>query len=139
MEDLLQEFWVENLPINGEFLENKIGKVKAGAPISEIVNGVQQPGVGALFNANNYIFGLIWENYSIYQFDSHSKNDNDNLSISCTAVYLKFDTLYSLESCVRSVYSNTFLLNLCSQLQFIKLHCTVNAKNAVKYELKKEY
>ena len=43
MEDLLQEFLVENLPINGEFLENKIGKVKAGAPISEIVNGV---GVG---------------------------------------------------------------------------------------------
>ena len=42
----------------------------------------------------------------MYLFDSLSKDENDNLSSSATAVLLKFDTLYSLENYIRSVYYN---------------------------------
>ena len=68
MEDLPQDFLVENSCINVEFLENKTKEVTAVVYlifISEIVNGVQQVGAGALLNANNYILGLIWRNDSI--------------------------------------------------------------------------
>ena len=51
MEDLLQEFLVENSFLNVEFLENNTGKITAKAyliSISEIVSGFQQIGAGAL-------------------------------------------------------------------------------------------
>ena len=35
---------------------------------------------GVLLIVNNYILGLIWGNDSIYLFDSHSKDENDNVS-----------------------------------------------------------
>ena len=101
------------------FLENKAGEITARAyliSISEIVNGVQQFGAGALLIAKNYILGLIWRNDSIYLFDSHSKDENGNISSFVTAVLLNFDTLYSLENCVRSVCYNTFLLTLYFQV-----------------------
>ena len=47
---------------------------------------------------NDYILGLIYENDSMYLFDSHSKDENDNLSSFGTVTLLKFDTLYSLEN-----------------------------------------
>ena len=102
--------------------------------ISEIVNVVQQFGAGALLIAKNYILGLIWRNDSIYLFDSHSKDENGNLSSFVTAVLLNFDALYSLEKYVRSVCYNTFFLTLYFQVQFIKVHCTAIAS----YELKKQ-
>ena len=34
----------------------------------------------------------------IYLFDSHSKDENDNLSNSGTAVFLKLDSLHSLKN-----------------------------------------
>ena len=74
----------------------------------------------------------------LYLFASHSKDENDNLSSSGTAVLLKFDTLYSQENYVRSVYWNSLPLTLYFQVQFMKVHCTANAKNTIKYELKKE-
>ena len=40
----------------------------------------------------------------LYLFDSRSKDENGNLSSSGTAVLLKFDTLYSQENYVRSIY-----------------------------------
>ena len=92
-------------------------------------------GVGALLTVNNYILGLMWGNDSIYIFDSHSKDENGNLSSSGTAVLLKYNTLYSLENYIRSIYYNTFLLTLYFQVQFIKVHCTANAKNVNKYKL----
>ena len=98
IEDLPQEFLIENSLINVQFLKNKTGEITDGAyllPISEIVNSVQHIGTGALLVVNNYILGLIWGNDSIY---SHSKDENDNLSSSGTAVLLKFDLLYSLEN-----------------------------------------
>ena len=59
LEDLAQEFLVENSSANVKLLQNKIGEVTAGAyliSISEIVNSVQQIGAGALFIVKNYIF-----------------------------------------------------------------------------------
>ena len=76
-------------------------------------------GVGALLTVNNYILGLMWGNDYIYIFDSHSKDENGNLSSSGTAVLLKYNTLYSLENYIRSIYYNTFLLTLYFQVQFI--------------------
>ena len=101
IEDLPQEFLIENSLINVQFLENKTGEITAGAyllSIAKIVNSVQHIGTGALLIVNNYILGLIWGNDSIYLFDSHSKDENDNLSSSGTAILLKFDSLYSLKN-----------------------------------------
>ena len=68
--------------------------------------------VVSLLIANNYILDLIWGYGSIYLFHSHSEDENGNLSSSNAAVILKFDTLYSLEKYLRSVYYNTFPLPL---------------------------
>ena len=106
--------------------------------VSEIVNSVQHVRTGALIIVSNYNLGLIWGNDSIYLFDSHSKYENGNLSSRGAAVLLIFDTLYLLENYVRSVYYNTFSLTLYSRMKFLKIHCTANAKNAIKYELKKK-
>ena len=46
--------------------------------------------------------------------------------------------LYLLENYVKSVYYNIFPLTLYFQVQFIKFPCTATAKNAIKYELKKD-
>ena len=57
MEDLLQEYLVENSPLNMEFLENKTEEIVAGAYListSEIVNGVQQIEASALLTTGNY-------------------------------------------------------------------------------------
>ena len=127
--------------MNIEFLENKTGEITAGAyllSIAEIVSSAQEIGTGALLIVNNYILGLIWGNDSIYLFDSHSKDQYGNISSSGTAVLLKFDTLFSLENYIKSVYYNTYPLTLYFQVQFMKVHCTENAKNAIKSLLKKE-
>ena len=68
--------------------------------------------------------------------DFHSKEDNGNLSFSCRAILLKFDTLCLLENYVKSVYYNSFPLTLYFQQQFIKVFYPANAKNAIKYGLK---
>ena len=99
IEDLPQEFLVENVSVNVKFLEDKTGEVTAGAcltSISEIGNGVHQIRAGALVIVNNYILGLFWGNHSIYIFDSYSKDENGNLSSSGTTVLLKLDMLYSM-------------------------------------------
>ena len=46
---------------------------------------------------------LIWVNDSIYVFDSHSKDENHNVSSSGILVLQKSDTLHSLENHIRSV------------------------------------
>lgn len=76
--------------------------------ICEIVIGGGIPLV-----VNNYILGLIWENDSIYLFNSHNKDENgisSNISL-----------------------SQYFFLTL-----YFQVHSTGNAKNAIKYELTKE-
>ena len=115
MEDLQQEFLVENPSINVEFWENITGEITAGAYVIivwEIVNVVQQIEAGALLVPNKYNVALIWANESIYPFDSHSKDENGNLLSSGTAVFVKFGTLCSLENDLKSVYYITFPLTL---------------------------
>ena len=141
IEDLPQEVLTENSLINVQFLENKTGEITAWAyllSIAGIANSVQHFETGALLILNNYILGPIWVNGSIYLFDSHSQDKNGNLSSSSTAVLLKFDSLYSLENYIRSVYYNAYPRTLYFQVQFIKVHYTVNAKNVIKCSLKKE-
>ena len=51
IEDLPQEFLIENSSVEMEFLENKTGEFTVGTyllSIAEIVNGVYQIGTGAL-------------------------------------------------------------------------------------------
>ena len=115
-----------------QFPENKTGEITAGAYLlsfAEIVNCVQHTGTGALLIVNNYILGLISGNDSMYLFDFHSKDENDNLSSSGTALLLKFDSLYSLENYIRSVYYNAYPRTLYFQVQFIKVHYTVMPLN----------
>ena len=108
-------------------------------PIVEIRNSVRQIGAGVLLFVNNYILGLIWVNHStIYLFDSHSKDENGNLSSSGAAVLLKCDTLHLLQSYIKSVYYNNYALTLYFQVQFIKVDYTASTKNAIKYALRKE-
>ena len=64
MEDLPQEFFIENSSINLEFLNNRTGKITTRiyfVSITEIVSDCQQVGIGALLIVNNYILGLLWE------------------------------------------------------------------------------
>lgn len=73
IEDLSQEFFIENCSINVELLKNMAGKTTAGIYIqynAEIVGNVQQIQAGAVLIINNYILGLIYGNDSIYLFDS---------------------------------------------------------------------
>ena len=76
MEDLPQEFLIENSSVKKEFLENKTGEITAVAyllSITEIVNSCQQTGTGTLLIVKNYILGIIQGNDSMYLLDSHSK------------------------------------------------------------------
>ena len=62
MEDLPQEFFIENLSINIEFLNIRTGEITAETylvSITEIVSDCQQIGTGALLIINNYILGLL--------------------------------------------------------------------------------
>ena len=61
MEDLSQEFFIQNSSINVEFLNNRTGEITAGAhlvSITKIVSDSQQKGMGAMLITNNYILGL---------------------------------------------------------------------------------
>ena len=64
----------------------------------------------------------------MYLFNSHSKDEHDNLLSSGTAVLLNFESLYSPEKYIRLVYYNAYPQTLYFQVQFIKVHCTVNGK-----------
>ena len=68
IEDLPQEILIEGFAVNVQFLENKTGEIIAVGylrSIVEFVGTVQQIGIDALVNFNNYILGLIWGNNSI--------------------------------------------------------------------------
>ena len=73
---------------------------------------------------------------SLYLVDSHIKDEKENLSNFGTTVLLIFDQLYWLENYVRSVCYDVYPVTFYFQVQFIKVQCTVNVKNAIKYALK---
>ena len=55
MEDLPQEFMIENCPINVEFLENKTGEITVGTYLlsfAEIENSTRKIGTGTLLIVN---------------------------------------------------------------------------------------
>ena len=63
MEDLPQEFLIENCFINVEFLKNKTGEVTAGLyllSIAEIKDSFGRIGSLAAVIINSDILGLIW-------------------------------------------------------------------------------
>ena len=65
MEDLLQEFLIENCSTNVEFLENKTGEITAGLyllSIAEIKDSFGRIEALAAVIINNDILGLIWGN-----------------------------------------------------------------------------
>ena len=127
--------------INVELQENKTGEITAATyllSIAEIKNSARQIGTGSLLTVNNYILGLIWGTDCTHLFDFLTKDEYGNLSSSGTAVLLKFDSLNLLENFIRLVYYNTFPQNLFFQVQFIKVHCSVNTKTVIKCALKKE-
>ena len=134
-EDLPKEFSIKNYSINVELLENKTGEITAGAYLLSIVetrNSVRQTGAGALLLVNNYVLSLIWGNdLTIHLFDSHHKDEHGNLSSSDIAVLLRFDTLHSLQSYIKSVCYSCYPLTLYFQVQFIKVNCTASTKNAI--------
>ena len=88
MEDLRQEFFIENSSINVEFLNNRTGEITAGeylVSITEIVSDCQQIGAGAQLIINNYILGLLWGNQYFFLFYSHSKDEIRRMSATGTA------------------------------------------------------
>ena len=98
---------------------------------------LQTIGTGALLIVNNYVLGLIWAIDSICLFHLHRKDKNGNLSSSGKADLLQFDILLSWEDYILSVYYNAYLLTLYFRMQFIKVHCIVNDRSAIKCSLKK--
>ena len=56
-------------------------------------------------------------------FDSHSKDENGNLSSSGAGVLLKFDTFHSLENYTRRVYYNAYPVTLSIAICKSSLHC----------------
>ena len=69
-------------------------------------------------------------------FDSHSKDKNSNISAAGTAFLLKFESLPSLENCTVSVYHANYPKALYFQIQFIRLGCTLDARNRIKNSIK---
>ena len=121
MEDLPQEFYIENSAINVEFLNNITEEITAGGYpvfINEIMSGFQPVGTGALLIINNYILGLLWGNQCVFLFDSHSKDEIGRVSATGTAVLVKFDSLQSLENYIKSVYYSNYAMTLYFQIQF---------------------
>lgn len=93
-----------------------------------IVNGVQKIGADVLLIVNNYILGVIWGNDFIFLYDSHNNDESGNLSSSGIAILLNFailptSTFYKIS--LLQYFPSDFVV------QFVKVYCTVNAKNAI--------
>ena len=96
MEDLLQVIFIENLSLNVNLLNNRMGEITAGlyiVSITEIVSDCQQIGTGAPLIINNHILGLLWRNQCFFLFDYYGKDEIGRMSATGTAVLLKFDSL----------------------------------------------
>ena len=96
MEDLPQEFFIENLSINVEFPNNRTGEITSGAylvSITKILSDCQLIDTGALLIINNYILGLLWGNQCFPQCFP--------ISATGTSVLLKSDSLQSSENYIK--------------------------------------
>ena len=141
IDDLTQEFFIDNSAVNVEFLNNRTGEITAVTYfvyITEIVSDCQQIDTGVLLIINNHILGLLWGNQFLFQFDSHRKDEIRTMSATCTVVLLKFDSLESLENYTKSLYYSNYPMTLYFQAQFLKQQCTENTKSTIKSTLKNE-
>ena len=69
-------------------------------------------------------------------FDSHSRDQNSNISAACTVILLKSGFLPSLENYKVAVYHLHFPINLYFQIQFIRVSCTLHEKNRIRNSIK---
>ena len=71
-------------------------------------------------------------------FHSISRGKNGNASPSGTAVLLKFDTLLSLEKCIKAIYYSNYPLTMYYQLQFAKFYCFIANKQILREHLQRK-
>lgn len=108
--------------------------------IAKIKNSVLEIGAGALLIVNKYILGLHWvSDYGIYLFDSHSKDEKDNLSSSITDVQTFWNLIQYTSWKIPYDQFITMLEQMTwyFQVQFIKVQWTPSTNNTIKCTLKK--
>ena len=108
--------------------------------IAKIKNSVLEIGAGALLIVNKYILGLHWSSdYGIYLFDSHSKDEKDNLSSSITDVQTFWNLIQYTSWKIPYDQFITMLEQMTwyFQVQFIKVQWTPSTNNTIKCTLKK--
>ena len=113
MEDLPQEFFIENSSTNVEFLNIRTGKITAGTyvlSIAEIMGDCQQIGTGALLVINNYILGLLLGNQ-------------------CFFFYLAFKAKMKFKECQPQVQQFCKNLIRCSHLKIYKISIFLELPN----------
>ena len=69
--------------------------------------------------------------------DIHT-DDNGNTSAAGTAVLLKFKSLSSLESYIELVYYANYSMTLFFEIEFIRVSCTLDARNRKSKVLRKK-
>ena len=69
-------------------------------------------------------------------FDLRSKDENDNILAAGTAVLLKFESLSSLEKFIVSVYYTNYPMTHYFQIYFIRVSCTLNARDRMRTTIK---
>lgn len=108
--------------------------------IAKIKNSVLEIGAGALLIVNKDILGLHWaSDYGIYLFDSHSKDEKDNLSSSITDVQTFWNLIQYTSWKIPYDQFITMLEQMTwyFQVQFIKVQWTPSTNNTIKCTLKK--
>ena len=132
MKDLPQGFCIENSSINVEFINNRTEEITAGAYLlsRELSrSSVDYKQLHFRFTLGKPVFFSVWLN---------SKDGIGRMSVTCTTVFLKFDSLQALENYMKSVYYSNYPMTLYFQLQFLKLKCTENTKSTIKSASKSE-
>ena len=128
IDDLPQNFAVEGTPVVVEFLDNRTGEITLNAyliSVTDIVTSCTNIGTGALLIIRDFTLALIWGEQCYFLFDSHSKNDEGEITPNGVAVLLKFQTLGHLEEYIKYVYYSENTETLFFQLQFINC-CSIN-------------
>ena len=118
-----------NFSANVQFLENKTGEITGGTyllSITSIVKSVQKIGTDALLIVDNYILSIIWRTDFIYLFDLHIK-----IKMAVNQG-LRFISSFKIWH-IALIALNDYPMTLYVQMQSIKVHCTVNANNDIKW------
>ena len=76
----------------------------ASSILSTSYDRSDQRGNGLIFVISGFMFSLIWDNSSVYLFDSHSRDKNGQISAFGTSVLLKFKSLNDVETYIKETY-----------------------------------